>query len=276
MTRPLGIRWTIGDVAPRGFEALRLSIWGAWRLFGAQAEYVVVVNTIEVAEARRRTGALPPGIGFEAAPRRPPPVLAPYLDGCMAEGAGWKLLPLVRFADRRELSLDNDVILWDLPAALADWLARDDARCLVAEDVSICLGQFADRLPPAPRNSGIRGLPAGFDLAAAMAAELAARPVRLVSELDEQGLQVAALSRAEPPLVVSVAEVSICSPFPPHQPAVGTAGAHFVGLNARRLPFARYAGRPAAEVRAEHWDAWRPYLYDRVGLPLDEDARRIG
>ncbi|WP_309085180.1 hypothetical protein [Chelativorans sp.] len=28
MRRELGIRWTIGDVSQRGFEALRLSIWG--------------------------------------------------------------------------------------------------------------------------------------------------------------------------------------------------------------------------------------------------------
>lgn len=272
MTRALGIRWTIGDVAPRGFEALRLSIWGAWRLFGAQAEYVVVVNSLSPAEARRRTGPLPAGIGFEPAPRVPPPELAPFLDGAMAEGAGWKLLPLVRFADRRELSLDNDVILWELPAALDAWLDDGEERCLLAEDVSVCLGQFSDRLPHEPRNSGIRGLPAGFDLAAALAAELRARPVRLRSELDEQGLQVAALSRGRPPLVVSTADVSICSPFPPHQPAVGGAGAHFVGLNARRLPFDRFAGRPAVEVRAEHWDAWRPYLYDRVGLMLDDAA----
>ncbi|GEM_PF-4943709 len=29
--RTLGIRRTIGDVSPNGFEALRLSIWGAWK-----------------------------------------------------------------------------------------------------------------------------------------------------------------------------------------------------------------------------------------------------
>jgi hypothetical protein len=55
---------------------------------------------------------------------------------------------------------------------------------------------------------------------------------------------------------------------------VGRAGAHFVGLNARRLPFAQFDGRPAAQVRAEHWDAWRAYLYDRVGLLAEAAAPR--
>ena len=30
----LGVRWTTGDASARGFEALRLSLWGAFRLFG--------------------------------------------------------------------------------------------------------------------------------------------------------------------------------------------------------------------------------------------------
>src|SRR4051795_4479741 len=38
-------------------------------------------------------------------------------------------------------------------------------------------------------------------------------PVQLQSELDEQGLQIAALSLGGPPLVVTTAEVTICSPF---------------------------------------------------------------
>ncbi len=39
--RRLGIRWTIGNVSMAGFDALRLSIVGAARCFGASAEYAV-------------------------------------------------------------------------------------------------------------------------------------------------------------------------------------------------------------------------------------------
>lgn len=37
----VGVRWTIGDVSDEGFEALRLSVWGAFRLFGEDAVYAV-------------------------------------------------------------------------------------------------------------------------------------------------------------------------------------------------------------------------------------------
>lgn len=160
----LGIRWTIGDVNPRGFEALRLSIWGTWSLFGAFA-------------------------------------------------------PLQCFPDRRELALDNDVILWDMPEALAAWLADSSPEsCLLAEDVTSSLGQFGSMCGARALNTGIRGLPAGFDLEERLRAVLDVHPVTLVSELDEQGLQVAALSWTRPPHVVSVHDVTICSPFPPHLP----------------------------------------------------------
>jgi hypothetical protein len=55
---PLGVRWTIGDVSPQGFAALRLSIHAAVRLFGPDTAYAVCVNTITPDEAQRRTGTV--------------------------------------------------------------------------------------------------------------------------------------------------------------------------------------------------------------------------
>src|SRR4051812_28383363 len=60
----LGIRWTIGDVSDRGFHALRLSIQGAWRLFGADARYAVCVNTLPLEVVRARTGAVPAPVAW--------------------------------------------------------------------------------------------------------------------------------------------------------------------------------------------------------------------
>ena len=62
----LGVRWTTGDASARGFEALRLSLWGAFRLFGPNAEYVVCVNRIDAAEARARTGHVPDAVDWRA------------------------------------------------------------------------------------------------------------------------------------------------------------------------------------------------------------------
>ncbi|WP_411278385.1 hypothetical protein, partial [Falsiroseomonas sp.] len=91
------------------------------------------------------------------------------------------------------------------------------------------------------------------------------KPGAVHSELDEQGLQIAALSIDGAPLVVSTEDVTICSPFWPHQPDLGRWGAHFVGLNAKHIPW-NYYDRPATELRAEHWNSHRPELYARVGL----------
>jgi hypothetical protein len=262
----LGIRWTIGDVSARGFEALRLSIHGARAVFGPEASYLVYVNSLPVGEAKARTGPTPEDVAWRPAPSEPAAVLRSHLDAAMAEGVAWKFAPLLAFPERRELALDNDVILWRAPEAIRRWLTSEPQARVIAEDVAMGHGRFGHLCGPEPRNSGIRGTPAGFDLEGALGRVLAAAPGPLTSELDEQGLQVAALSLEDPPpLVVRTEEVSICSPFWPHQTGLGTCGAHFVGLNARRLPW-DYYGRPATEVRIEHWERLRPTLYERVGL----------
>jgi hypothetical protein len=264
----LGIRWTIGDVSARGFESLRLSIWGAWSIFGADADYCVCVNTVSVDLARKRAGSVPEVVAWSTADSGMPGWLRTrFLDSGLAEGTAWKLAPQRCFPDRRELSLDNDVILWELPAALSAWLGDESPeRCLMAEDVVPALGQFASVCEGRALNSGIRGLPAGFDLEQRLSAVLDEHPATLlVSELDEQGLQAAALSRVIEPHVVSVDDVAICSPFPPHLSRPGRCGAHFVGLNTRRFGW-DFHGEPAERVRARHWDQHRAELYQRVGI----------
>jgi hypothetical protein len=261
----LCIRWTIGDVNRRGFHALQLSIWGAWRLFGRDARYRVYVNTVGLAQACAWTGPVPAQVQWQAVTLDVPDWLASRLDGGLAEGVAWKFAPVRAFPGDHELAVDNDVILWSRPRALDDWL-EGGAEFLLAEDVRRCFGAFDDLCPGQAMNSGIRGLPPGFDLAEGLRRLVEGRPDRLVREVDEQGLQVAALAAAGRIALVPLEDVTICSPFPPHLPHLGRAGAHFVGLNSRRLGFDFY-GRPAEEVRAEHWDACAGELARRVLLP---------
>lgn len=267
MSARVGIRWTIGDVHPRGFDALRLSVFGAWRVFGPDAEYAVCVNTVPLAEASARVGPVPAPLRWIDATPQIPPMLRPHLDAGLAEGAAWKLAPPRIFDDLWEISLDNDCILWDLPDGMRGWLeARHPARCLLAEDVRACFGRFAALCGTEPRNAGIRGMPPGFDLGAAVDALLRGLEAPLVSELDEQGLQVGALSMKAPPAVVAVEDVTICSPFAPHLPWLGRSGAHFVGLNARALPWS-FDGRGASEWIADHWRSHQGSIRQRVGDP---------
>jgi hypothetical protein len=48
-------------------------------------------------------------------------------------------------------------------------------------------------------------------------------------------------------------------------PTLGSCGAHFVGLNARQLPWSLH-GRPAVAYLQEHWQKHRSDLYQRVRL----------
>jgi hypothetical protein len=249
----IGVRWTIGDVSEYGWQALRLSMLGALRVFGPDAAYAVCVNSVSLSEARTRVGEIPSGVTWQAVSRADlPAVLRKHLDDGMAEGVAWKLAPLRVFPNRWEISLDNDCILWSLPSAIRAWLAEDNPRrCLLAEDVRAMYGQFAHVCEPAPRNAGIRGVSPGYPLEHAIARLVRDMP-DLVSELDEQGLQVAAVSAFESPAVVSIDDVTICSPFPPHSSELGRCGAHFCGLNVRHFPWAR-DGRNAEDWIRENW-----------------------
>jgi hypothetical protein len=260
----LGIRWTIGAVSPLGFAALRLSVWGARSAFGPEAALAIYVNSLPVAEARRRTGPLPEGVSWRPA-GAVPDFLAHHLDPSMAEGVAWKFAPLQVFADRFELALDNDCILWEAPPTVRRWLTEPEPRCLIAADTELAHGAFTRLTRREPRNSGIRGLPPGYDLAAALEAVLAEHPVKLRSELDEQGLQIVALDRGRRAHVVSTEDVAICSPFWPHRPELGRCGAHFIGLNAHALPF-DYYGRPASEWVARNFEHHRPEIERRIGI----------
>jgi hypothetical protein len=154
----------------------------------------------------------------------------------MAQGVAWKFASLRLQCETHVLSLDNDVIFWRLPSSVRDWLDDGDSL-LIAEDVRACYGKFAPFCPKEPRNSGIVGLPPHFDTETKLCALLDRAGVRLSSETDEQGLQVALVS-SEKHRVVSVSEISICGYFRPHLLELGSCGAHFVGVNVKDLPYA--------------------------------------
>ena len=227
------------------------------------------MNSIARAEAQAKTGPLPEAIEWHDAMRDLPDFLRGLFRADMAQGVGWKLAPLRMFPDRWEIALDNDCILWDAPPSMRAWLAHDGepAQCLLAQDVRACYGQFAGQCPCGERNTGIRGVPPGFDLETALREVIEQRQRQvLTSELDEQGLQTAALSLGPPMRVVTLDEVSVCSPFHPHLPEPGRCGAHFVGLNARHIAW-DYYDRPADAWMAEHWRRHRAQLYRRTGAP---------
>lgn len=259
----LVIRWTIGNVSPYGFDALRLSIWGARKVFGDRARYIVCVNSIPIERARNLTGDVPESVIWHNNSHEIPEFIGNHIDPGKAEGVGWKFAPIRIDPDAYELSLDNDCILWALPAALRGWGDQGSEWSVFAEDVAPYFGKFAHLCGPEPRNGGIRGITPSFDLEGKLRSVLERERIMLTSEVDEQGLQAAVLTSNGSAKIVRAREVSICSPFPPHMPELGRCGAHFVGINRRHLPWS-FQGRPAIEFIHEHWLQHMPAIQKRI------------
>ena len=269
-TDSLVVRWTIGDVRKRGFELLHLSIACARRLFGSSARYVVCVNSIEVDDARRRSGYFERGVEWRKVTRADAPeFLSEFCSEDLMEGMGWKLCPLRVDLNCHELILDNDCVLWALPQAMRRWLEEPNSY-LFTRDVERRMGSFETLCPPGAMNAGIRGLPPGDDLSEPLMEVLRAATesnggAQLNGEIEEQGLQAAAICWRAPLYFVETEEVTLCSPFWPRTPELGTCGAHFVGMNAAHIPW-NYYDRPADEWLDEHWEASRPLLYEKAEI----------
>src|SRR3954454_7260211 len=100
----VGIRWTVGDVSSRGFQALRLSILGARQVFGPRAAYAVCLNSLPMEVARARLGDVAHQVDWHVSDGRIPAFLRDRLDPTLAEGVAWKFAPLRLFPDRHEIA----------------------------------------------------------------------------------------------------------------------------------------------------------------------------
>lgn len=270
----VALRWTIGDVSDYGFEALRFSVLFAFNLFPKGTRFAVCVNTIGTDEARRRTGELPHGVEWVDAKPLLPRWLPEQTDREMAEGVAWKLAPVRLFPDSYEIALDNDVILWRVPDVMKIWLASGDSQTVVmAEDLHRAYGQFSELCEARSINSGLRGLPPHFNYERVLKRVLRRTRIKLRSELDEQGLQVAALAEKNV-VLVSNEDVTICSAFPMHQHHLGRCGAHFVGLNPKTLPWKGADGRPMHEAIRDAWRKHARRLSEMAG-ERDFESRRV-
>lgn len=244
----LGIRWTIGDANPRGFTALRLSVWGAWRLFGGAVRYRIYVHTTTVDEARTRTGPVPGDIEWEPITPAIPACLVEHIDARSPAAIALRLVPMRAFPDDHELALDNHVVLWAVPGAIEAWL-RGRTRFVLAEDVRGWFGRFRETTTERPLSPAVRGLPPGFDLGAAIGRYLMHQPAVVRSELDVQGLQATAIRAAGSTGIVGLDDVTVSSPFP-SEGALGRSGTYFVGL----------------DVHADHWESQIAEVARRVGV----------
>lgn len=121
------IKWLIGPVREDGYEALRISLENFWLLYADQVEYVVCFNRIDCLTLQQMVAApaLIPIQWYDQTPDR----------SSAAGEFGWKFYPLKLTADRRELWLDNDLVIHKRHPNIDSFLFGKEDRFLFLEDV---------------------------------------------------------------------------------------------------------------------------------------------
>lgn len=233
MTAPrLCVRWTIGDVLPYGVEALRLSIWGAYRCFGRSARYAVCVHDVPLARARAVASPLPGVVDWHAVDAAALPRWLLRRD--VSPRAVYRFAPVLVDPTRAELLLDRRCVMFATPPSVAAWLEGPNPRATVVLDAD-----------DGTHGLAMRGAGVGFDLEEALREALRESPHPLRTREDAEQLELAALGLLEPPREVAAREVAI----------------HALGTHGVRL-----APPQDAEGRAR-WDRHVVALHDRLELP---------
>lgn len=162
------------------------------------------------------------------------------------KGVSWKLYPPRLDPTRPEIVIDNDLILADRVAEIDTFL---DADCtLLLGETSRTYGRFERHVPPGRMiNSGLYGMPAGFDLGKFVTfycgagwEENALYEHRESRTFDEQGLVAFALLSYPRFVIIPHTTITNCE----HH-LVDGSGYHFIGLNRRRFhrPYRLYKWR---------------------------------
>jgi len=220
------IRWTIGDCATEGLEALRLSVNGIRKIFGDSVTLAICYNNI-------KPNKLPPvdllinQEEFSHTLPFPPPSIDDYSHTSFQEDNGapaWKLYPPRLDINTHEILLDNDIILYQKPNAIDRFLNSLDI--IVATEP--LKRSYSDKYPVKDNfniNTGIMAYPPGFDLRAKISAVL---KEPWSNHFDEQTL-IASIIQNERVQIIPITEVAVC----PHDEPVqrGKCGVHLLGVN---------------------------------------------
>lgn len=235
--KPL-VRWTIGPVRPDGFKCLIESISNFTALYDVEPVICFNCNQALIDQLIRPTisASFPRLIDQQN-----------YLTNCVPpKGVAWKLYPPRLALDRHELIIDNDLIIQDKIPELDEFFKSDVT--LLLEETSRTYGRFEKHVPPGLRiNSGIYGMPPGFDLKKYIdfyvgsewennaLAEHAANVT-----FDEQGLVAFALSSYPRNVIISSSTITNCE----HH-FNESKGMHFIGLNRSMFhqPYRLYKSR---------------------------------
>lgn len=208
------VRWTVGPVSREGMQCLRDSISYFKSLYKDRFDYAICYNGRQPSEFKDLDIPLVCQQAHTGHLLIPP------------AGPAWKLCPGRLRSDAHEIILDNDLVIYRRPDEIEEFLASDDLF-LSSVAAERHYGQFDDLVPHTADslNSGIIGMPPGYDFGGEITRLLKERPINAWSHFCEQGL-VATLIMAKRHLLI---RLPVCVPWKPFE--MGKLGMHFVGVN---------------------------------------------
>lgn len=217
------VRWTIGPTTPDGIRCLRKSIDKLCGLY--DIEPVICYNQIDPQQFTDL------GVRLVNQTEDLPSSESPI-------GVTWKLYPPRLAIDRHELFIDNDLIIEKKIPELDHFFKSD--QTLLLEGSGRNYGRFEKHVPIGYKiNSGLFGLPPGFDLKGQMEF-YGTNWERNSRTFDEQGLVATSLLNYREFSIISSSTITNCE-----MEWVSGSGFHFIGLNRIlfHTPFRQYCCR---------------------------------
>jgi hypothetical protein len=230
--KPLA-RWTIGNTTKDGWDCLKMSIESFVRYYDVDVEICFNCDVLNLPTISAKFRL------FDQRSCRP--------DGWPeAKGVAWKLYPPRLNINRHEIQIDNDIVLNDRIEEIDRFFISDCT--LLLEGNSRTYGRFEKHVPVGYQiNSGIFGMPPGFDLAnyidflVGVEWEKNALGEHDKNEtFDEQGIVAFALLSYKTFVIIPQSKITNCE----HK-LVDGQGHHFIGLNRRNFhwPYRLYKCR---------------------------------
>lgn len=154
------IRWTLGRTKARplslqAWDMLECSIKFAQKLF-PKAEFMVFHNNLTIMDQSNLNRIEELGVFHEDMTNKAPL-------GNLKKNSFWKYYPLRVDSNKYELLLDNDIVLWEVPNALQQWLDSSNGLLINTDWNGAFYGDY-EHLSPQTHffNAGILGFPPEF------------------------------------------------------------------------------------------------------------------
>lgn len=222
MSTPL-LRWTVGECSDLGIEILEESIRRIKTLY-KHLDLLLCYNHDSIPDKTRHLG-IKLYRQSHCQEMEYPPI-----------NEIWKLYPPRLNPGGHEIFMDNDIVLFEKCPQI-DMYLESDRHALLYEGVHGLHGKYSHIVPDGLKvNSGIFGVPPGFDFSAAIKQVQEQDSARnWEQKWDDQGLVGAILSRI-PFFLIEQKQIPCCEPsnrcVRTHKNLhMGSIGFHFVGSN---------------------------------------------